>query len=70
MQQESNVLAVNAREAARLLGVCEKTLWNWSRRELVRTVKVGRRVLYPIAALNEFLGQGEKQSAIQKNKEE
>ena len=59
-KKEAAVLAVGSREAARLLGVCERTLWSWSKAGIVRTVKIGRRVLYPVAGLKELLGQGEE----------
>jgi len=54
----NDVLAVSAKEAARLLGVSERALWNWAKDGLIRTVKIGRRVLYPITALKELLDQG------------
>ena len=59
-EKEIEVLAVNSKEASRLLGVCERTLWSWSKAGHIRTVKIGRRVLYPVAGLKELLGQGEE----------
>lgn len=49
-------LAVGEREAAKLLSVSQRTLWNWRRLGTgPHYRKVGGRVLYPIAALHSFL---------------
>jgi hypothetical protein len=52
-----NRLAVGAREASRMLGVCAKTLWSLSVRGEIPSVKVLSRRLYPISALREWLNE-------------
>jgi len=52
---ESDVLAVSVKEAARRLGVCDRTVVNLiSGKELVSR-KVGRRRLIPVKALENFM---------------
>ena len=47
---------LSAREAAKLLNVSSRTLWSISHpRGQVRTVRLGRRVLYPRTALQEWI---------------
>lgn len=47
---------LSAREAARQLSVCQKTLWSISHpKGALKTVRLGRRVLYPKAALQEWI---------------
>ncbi len=52
-------LARRPRDAARLLGVSPRTLWNWTRAGIVPCVRVGtgkrRTVLYPVAVLEAWL---------------
>jgi excisionase family DNA binding protein len=47
-------LLVDAHEAARLLGISERTLWTLTQRGEVRCKKIGRRTLYLREALEEF----------------
>jgi excisionase family DNA binding protein len=49
-------LALNPREAARALGVSARTLWAWTKAELVPHVRIGRKILYPIDELKRWLG--------------
>lgn len=56
-QPEYEALAVRPREAAKRLGISERTLWNWSKDGLVPHLKVGRAVLYPVAALERWLAE-------------
>jgi len=55
------VLAVRPRQAAKLLGVSSRTLYEWTRRGLIPSVRVGhgRRkvVLYPVADLRAWLAR-------------
>ena len=48
-------LALRPRDAARMLGVSPRTLWGWTRADLVPCVRVGtgnrKTVLYPVAGL-------------------
>lgn len=48
-------LALRAREAAKALGVSERTLWAWTEAGDVPHVKRGRMTLYPVAGLRAWL---------------
>jgi excisionase family DNA binding protein len=52
-------LALRPRDAARVLGVSPRTLWEWTRAGIVPCVRVGtgkrRVVLYPMGALQAWL---------------
>ena len=50
-------LALRAREAAKLLNICQKTLWFWTKSGIVPHVRVGRAVLYPVDQLQDWLRQ-------------
>ncbi len=43
------------REAAKRLGICEKTLWTLTNRGRMRSVKIGRSVRYDPADLNQWI---------------
>ncbi len=48
-------LAVNAQEAARMLGISERTLWARAGEGVIPTKRLGGRVLFPIEALRNLL---------------
>ena len=48
-------LAVNALQAAEMLGISERTLWKWTKEKKVPSVKIGRRVLYPVEGLRKLI---------------
>ena len=52
-------LGVQSREAARRLGMSERTLWSLTKADRIRCVRLGTgpkaRKLYPIAELERFL---------------
>lgn len=48
-------LTVNAVEAAEMLGISERTLWQWKRDNRIPYIQRGRRVLYSIEALRRFV---------------
>jgi excisionase family DNA binding protein len=48
-------LALRPRDAAKALGICEKTLWTWTKANQVPHVKMGRAILYPTDALRRWL---------------
>ncbi len=52
-------LALRPRDAARLLGISPRTLWEWTRVGIVPCVRVGsgtrKTVLYPVADLQAWL---------------
>ena len=54
-------LALRPREAARLLGVSERTLWQWTRDGLIPAARIGngkrRVVLYATADLQDWLSR-------------
>ncbi len=50
-------LGLNAAEAARALGIGKRKLWEWTNRGLIPHVRIGRRVVYPVAAVEAWLAQ-------------
>ena len=65
MKTENEPLALRPREAAKALGVSERTLWGWTREGTVPHVKVGRTVLYPVAGLREWLRQRSQAASVE-----
>lgn len=61
-------LALRPREAARALGVCEKTLWSLTRAGRVPHLRIGTAVIYPVADLERWLAEraAEAQAKIAK----
>ncbi len=51
-------LAVSKREAARLLGVCQRTVDNYIALKAIRCVRVGKRVVIPMKRLHEIASKG------------
>ena len=50
-------LSVGVKEAAFLLGISERSLWSLTKSGAVRSKKIGRRVVYRISWLLEYLEQ-------------
>jgi excisionase family DNA binding protein len=50
-------LALRPREAAKALGVSERSLWEWTHRGDVPHVRIGRTILYPVDALRNWLNR-------------
>lgn len=50
--------AVSVREAARLLSVSQRTVDKYVALKVIRTVRVGRRVLVPMKSVNEVVARG------------
>jgi excisionase family DNA binding protein len=48
-------LTVNAKEAARILGISPRLLWTKTNCREIPHVRLGRRLLYPVAALTAWL---------------
>lgn len=48
-------LAVTTKEAAQMLSISERTLWEWTRKGIIPAVKVERRYLYSVEALRRFV---------------
>ena len=53
-------LALRPREAAKALGVSERTLWDWTQRGDVPHVRRGRTILYPVDVLRRWLDEQAK----------
>jgi len=49
------VLALRPRDAAKALGVSQRTLWEWTQRGDVPHVRRGRTLLYPVKAVEAWL---------------
>ena len=63
--REVPCLALTPKQAAKALGVSEKTLFNYSTpRGPLACTKLGSRVLYPVAALQAFLSQQPAESEV------
>lgn len=52
-------LAVTRREAAKMLGLSEKTIFNLTNSGELTCVKIGRSVRYPVQALHDFIKRNE-----------
>lgn len=50
-------LAMRAREAARAMGVSERTLWEWTQAGDVPHVRRGKVLLYPVDELRRWLSE-------------
>ena len=50
----TNNLALRPREAAKALGVSERSLWEWTHRGDVPHFRIGRTILYPVDSLREW----------------
>lgn len=57
---EVKPLAIRPKEAAKLLGVSQRTLWAWTNEGIIPSAKVGRNVLYSISALEQWLAANTK----------
>jgi len=56
-------LTVNAKEAARLLGICERTLRTLTKSGELPVVRIMTRVLYSVEDLREFIRQRSKKES-------
>lgn len=55
---EMPVQAVSIREAARLLSISTRTVYNYVGVKAIRTIRIGRRVLIPMKSVNEVASGG------------
>ena len=53
-------LLLSIKEAAIMLGVCERTVWTLAHERQLPYVQIGRRVLFRHAALESWIAQQEK----------
>jgi excisionase family DNA binding protein len=51
-------LALRRRDAARALGISERTLWSWTKAGIVPHVRLGSCILYPTDLLRDWLAKG------------
>ena len=56
-------ILVSEREAGRLLGVTPRTVFAFRQRGEIPHVKIGSRVLYPLAALERFVAENTEGAA-------
>lgn len=50
-------LAFSAPEAARAIGISERLLWSMTKAGEVPHMRIGTRVIYPVAALEKWLAE-------------
>lgn len=53
----TDALALPPRVAARALGVSPRTLWAYTKSARIPHLRIGRRVVYPVEGLREWLKQ-------------
>lgn len=54
-RDESAPLGLRPREAAKALGISERSLWSLTKSGKIPHVRLGRSVIYPVATLKDFL---------------
>ncbi len=55
MERLAEPLAFRPKDAARALGISERTLWDWTRTEGLPHARIGNVVLYPVDCLKQWL---------------
>lgn len=55
MERLPDALAYRPKDAARALGISERTLWDWTRTEGLPHVRIGNVVLYPVGCVKQWL---------------
>lgn len=66
-QTENPPLAVDTREASRLLSVSPRTIQNYIRAKLLPARKIGRRTVIPVRALENFLRSDQPSPVLKAN---
>ena len=56
-------LLLTARDAAKALSVCEKTLWTLTQQGAIPVVRIGRAVRYPLDGLKQWIKEQSQTSA-------
>lgn len=56
-EPETPCLAMRPREAAKALGISERLLWEWTNQGIVPHVRMGKRIVYPVDSLRNWLRQ-------------
>lgn len=54
---EAPRLALRPREAAKALGISERTLWTWTSNGTIPHIRQGKTILYPTASLARWLDE-------------
>jgi excisionase family DNA binding protein len=62
-EADAPCLALRRREAAKALGVSDRTLWSWTQQGIIPHVRQGKTVLYPMAVLVRWLDERAKVNA-------
>jgi excisionase family DNA binding protein len=65
-EPETPCLAMRPREAAKALGISERLLWEWTNQGVVPHVRLGKRIVYPVDSLREWLRQQAQKNADDK----
>ena len=55
-----DALLIDTVEAAALLNICTKTLRKLAKEERVKSVRIGRRLLFTRSAIEEFINESER----------
>jgi len=63
MNESLSPFALRPREAAKALGVSERTLWTWTRQRAIPHVRRGKTILYPVDMLRRWLDEQTKPAA-------
>lgn len=54
-EPETPCLSMRAREAAKAIGISERTLWQWTEDGYVPHIRRGKIILYPVDTLRDWL---------------
>jgi excisionase family DNA binding protein len=55
--------ALRAKEAAKAIGISERTLWDWTRDHGVPHFRIGNTVVYPLKQLDEWMAAKVKEQS-------
>ena len=63
-EPEIPCLAMRPREAAKALGICERTLWELTQKKLVPHIRLSEKIiLYPVDVLRDWLTRRAQQES-------
>lgn len=55
--EDPRPLALRPAEAAKMLGIGQTLLWTWTNQRRIPHTRIGRAVVYPVAALEKWLAE-------------
>lgn len=55
--QKHDEKVYSRKEVVQKFGICEATLWRWSKMGLIESKKIGNRVFYPESSIKNLLNQ-------------